>query len=186
MDSPSNPPKIALCPRCFCLLNVRQCYRVDFCLPVRPPLPLVVPINHVLADPHPVSNHTTHSSPLSASQQSDPPALPPQYSRNPELAGHEEDHTTHDGSRRTSASSSSSLDSAFTEFSINTEFAVELQAAETYHFSQQPFQATLPPPQPSSPSTDLPLTPSTLDEPPSTARRWVVFRGRIPGVYTSS
>ena len=97
----------------------------------------------------------------------------------------------------------------FSELPNDAEFAASLQAAEDRYLSQQPTQgrsssplpASSPPPM-SSPSTDFTLTlsaipsssPSTessvtlsgTDELPIATRRWVVFRGRVPGVYESS
>lgn len=196
--NPPSTPEIALCPRCLCPLNIRQCYMVNFCLPIRPPYPPTVAPNL-----GPSNDGATYPLPSSAHQQNTAPAPPPEPTNRSQPPEHEENHTAHGESRRASASSSSSLDSAFTQFSINSEFVAELQAAEEAHFSQQPFRASSLPRPPtsspstessltlsaaptSSPSTESSLTLSTSDEPPSIARRWVVFRGRTPGIYASS
>ena len=143
-----------------------------------------------------------------------PPYEPPVHSQPPEPEqSHppleqdrptpEQDHPTRGERRRSSISSSDSYDSAFTQYSIDDAFAAELTAVEVAYFSQQSHQASSPPPPPtsspptgsplalsttltSSPSTESLSTPSTSDEPPSAMRRWVVFRGRVPGIYTSS
>jgi hypothetical protein len=131
------------------------------------------------------------------------PAPPPGPSTHSQSMGSEEDRSTHGESCCSSASSSSSLDSTFSHFEMNAEFFTKLQAAEDAHFAQRPFQACSQPPLPmSSPpaessstqsttATSLPSSTSSLtlsdpDEPPSTTRRWVVFRERILGIYSSS
>lgn len=215
---PATTTEIAFCPRCFCPLKIRERYQVDFCSPFQPPFPPVVPPNQ-----GPVSNSAVNpllpsepqqdnapapppqqdNAPAPPSQQDEAPAPPPERTNRSEAPERRGTQTAHDETRRSSASSSSSLHSAFSEWSINTGFGVELQAAEAAHFSQRPFQASSPPPPPtsspstessvtlsatptSSPSTESSLTQSTSDVPPSTVKRWVVFRGRLPGVYTSS
>ena len=200
--SSNSLPQVALCPHCLCPLDISRGYAVDFCLPLQPTFPPTVHTSQV-PDQHPVTGTGTLSLPPPAPQESDTPAPPYERSSYLQLPRCDQDDTNPGESRRSSASSSTSFDSAFSEFSINTEFAAELQAAEDRYISQQPPQASSPPPPPaSSPSTEssvtLPtlstpslstessLTPTELDELPSTARRWVVFRGRVPGVYTSS
>ena len=197
---PASTPEIAFCPRCLCPLNIRQCYKVNFCLPIRPPFPPTVPSNQ-----GPANNGATRPSPPSTHHQNDTSAPPPESTGHPQSPDHKGNHIIDGESRHSSTSSSSSLDSAFTQFSINSDFVAELQAAEDAHFAQKPFRASSLPRPPisspstessltlsatpaSSPSTESSLTLSTLTMPPSTARprRWVVFRGRTPGVYLSS
>ena len=197
--SSDTPPQIALCPRCFCPLDIRRSYSVDFCLPARPPLPPNVPPNQNPINQHSATETAASSTPSAPSQNGTPapPYEPPTLSQ---LQEHEADQVAHDESRR---SSSSSFDSAFTQFSINTEFAAELTAVETTYFSQRPSQQSCPPPPSmSSPSTESSLTlsatltsspsvgslptPPAPNEPLPTMRRWVVFRGRVPGIYGSS
>lgn len=198
----SNPPQVALCPRCFCPIDLSQSYAVDFCVALQPPFPPSTPTSRAPGQ-HLVAGSTMHSIPSSVPQQHDVPAPPYEPPTHSQPSGHTQDHEDPGENRRSSASSSSSFDSAFSDFSINTEFAAELQAAEEMHLSQQPFQPSSPPQPPASspsaessltlptlssspPSTESSLAPTELDEPPSTMRRWVVFRGRIPGIYTSS
>lgn len=198
----SSPPQIALCPRCLCPLDIRQSYAVDFCLPLQPQFQPTVRTSQV-PNQHPATDTGTHSLPQPAPQEFGTPAPPYERSSHLQPPGHDQGDANPGESRCSSASSSTSFDSAFSDFSINTEFAAELQAAEDRYFTQQPPQSSSPPPAPvSSPSTEssltLPtfptpslstessLTPTESDEPLSTVRRWVVFRGCVPGVYTSS
>ena len=193
-------PDVALCPCCFCPLDISQSYRVDFCLPARLPFPMgFPPTNFTLTNTPPMNVHTNqvpttgtlaHSSPPSVPQQLGTPTSPYEPPTLPQPQEHDQDHVTHGASR---CSSSSSYDLAFTQYSINADFAAELTAIETAHFSQRPFQAsspplllvsspssessvTLPTIPTSSPSMELFLTPlASEDEPLFTARRWVVF-----------
>ena len=202
----NNTPQVAFCPRCLCPLNIREGYAVNFCLPAHPPFPPSAPTNQVPGQ-NPAAHVTTQlpPPPIHHHDVPAPPYEPPSSSQPPERG---QDPAAPGESRRSSASSSTSYDSAFTQFSIDAEFVAELQAVEDMHFSQQPFQASsLPPPATSSPpaasspptesspalpssptsslTTESSLAPTEL-EPTSTARRWVVFQGRAPGVYTSS
>lgn len=196
----NDTPLIAFCPRCLCPLNIRRSYPVEFCVQAQPPFQPGIPTTQ-FPNQQPATDNATHSAPPPTPQEFDTPAPPYQPSSYPQSSGH--DRAAPAESRRSSASSSSSLDSAFTDYSINTQFATELQAAQDMHFSQQPFQPSSPPPPAmSSPSTESSLTLSSLpgSSPPmntlpipvepdqflSTVRRWVVFRGRVPGIYASS
>ena len=198
--NPNRTPNVALCPRCFCLLDISQSYWVDFCLPARLPFPMgFPPTNFTLTNTPPTNVHTNqvpttgtpaHSSPPSVPQQLGTPAPPYKPPTLPQPQEHDQDHVTHGASRH---SSSSSYDLAFTQYSINANFAAELMAIEMVHFSQRPFQASSPPlPLASSPSSEslvtLPTIPTSSpsikpfstplaseDEPLFTARRWVVF-----------
>ena len=99
--------------------------------------------------------------------------------------------------------------SACAQWVLDPLSPVSLQAVEDKYCSQQPAQgrsssplpASSPPPMSSpsseftlmlsaipssSPSSESSITLAESDEPPATTRRWVVFRGRVPGVYTSS
>lgn len=196
--SSNGTPNLAFCPRCFCPLDIGRPYLVNVCPPVAPPYsPTVHPAP---ANQLPTGGSDVGSSPSSVPQRTDASLPLSQPSTHCNSAEHEQ---TQGENRRSSAASSSSLDSAFSDFSINTEFEAALKATEEYHFSQQPFQASSPQPPPtsspstessltplavptSSPSTESSLTLSAPDEPPSAMRRWVVFRGRVPGVYASS
>ena len=149
------------------------------------------------------------SSPGPSTSPLGPSTPPPGLSTDPHPPEHEDNHTSQTSCR----SSSSSFDSIFSQVLYNAEFLAELRAVEASYFSQQPPQASSPlPPStslpstqssftaPSSPSTQSSLTmPSSPSSPtvefsstqpvsdePSTTRRWVVFRGRLPGVYASS
>ena len=190
----STTSEVGLCPRCLCAINPHRRYNVDIYFPAHYPFPPNVPTDQPLA-----VETTAHSSPPLS------PA-PPYESLD------EQDPVTHDESRRLS---SSSYDSAFTQFSIDAEFAAELTAIGERDLAQQaaqvsarspptppaspPLPPTSPPPHPtsspsltsssvegSSPSVEPLSTLPESDEPPFTARRWVVFRGHIPGIYTSS
>ena len=189
--NPNSTPQIALCPRCFCPLTVGQSYPVNLCLPAQLP-PLTVHLNH--PPPSGTAVHPAH--------QNNTPAPPPEPSTDMQPPEHVEDHNTRN-ERRNSTSSSSSFDSVFGSLPDDAEFIASLQAVEDSYSSQQSFQGHSAPPPPtssppaefsltlsaipsSSPSTESSLTLSGSDELPSAARRWVVFRGRSPGVYTSS
>ena len=192
--STSNPPKNVLCPRCFCNLDISQCISVNLVVPAllsAPSVPIVLP----------VGGSAVHSSLPPATQQNNAPPPPPEPSTNTEPSEHKEDHTY--GKHRRSDSSSSSFDSVFSDLPTDAEFAAKLQAVEDKYFSQKPSRMRdLPPPPPSSPPTEFSMTPSVIpssspstessltltgsDSLPSATRRWVVFHGRVPGVYTTS
>ena len=125
----------------------------------------------------------------------------PSTPSDPQPAGSEQGDITDGEDRRSSTSSSSTVYSAFSEYSFSNEFVAGLQAVEDIYFPPQRSQSnSSPPPLPplSSPPTEVstlpsssppPESPSTqpvLDGPPPTLRRWVVFHGRVPGIYTSS
>ena len=192
--SPDSSPQVAFCPRCLCPLNIREGYAVNFCLPAQPPFP---------PSQHPAAHVTTQLPPPPVHHHHDIPAPPYEPPSSSQPSEPRQDSAAPGESRRSSASSSTSFDSVFTQFSFNAEFVAELQAVEDMHFSQQPFQASSPPPPAtsspptessqtlassptSSPTTESSLVLTELDEPASTMRRWVVFRGRTPGIYTSS
>ena len=204
----NGPPEIALCPRCFCPLNVGQIYPVNLCLPARVPAPTnhpgQPPASRAATDPSPppATGAATHPLAPPVYQQNDGPVPTPEPSTNTQPLGHKEDRAAC-AERRVSGSSSSSFDSVFSDLPNNAEFAASLQAVEEKYFSQESSQERSSPPPPisssppgfsltlsaipsSSPSTESSLTLSGSDEPLSTARRWVVFYGRVPGVYTSS
>lgn len=196
--NPNGPPAILLCPRCFCPLDMRHSYPINFPPPVPLPLPTPPPAIQLNQNPFnqpPADDNRPPSSPPPSYQQNNTPTPPPEPSTCTQPPGCEEGR---DESRRSSASSSSSFGSAFSDFSINTEFAAGLQAVEDNYFSQPHSQGSSPPLPASSPSTESSVTlsasppstesslvPSTPGELPSNMRRWVVFRGRAPGVYAS-
>ena len=218
------PPSVTLCPRCFCPIDLCRTYNVDVCLPVQPPFqqgpPATLPPagQRPTTDPPVCSSEPSVPQPDNASappQQDNTPAPPPEPSSHSPPQEREPDHTTHGEECQSSASSSSSFESLFTQFSYDHEFMEELKAIEEMHFSKIPFKpsssqppplSSQPPPSlqptpPSSPfiksspnltstptfapSTESSLIPLAPDESLSPARRWVVFQGRIPGVYTS-
>jgi len=232
-NNPPAPPLVALCPRCFCPINLRRTFPVDVCLPFQPPIQQGPPTSLPPAGQHPNTDPPVYSSQPPAPQPDNAPAPPQQDNApapSPEQSGQlpsqerELDRAIHGKNRRSSASSSLSFDSAFTQFSYNADFIDELKVIEETHFSKIPFKPSslrLPPPssqppppssqptppslqptppsspfikssltltaaQTSSPSTESSLTLSAPGESPSPGRRWVVFRGRVPGVYASS
>lgn len=200
--NPNAPAEIVLCPRCYCPLKMGCTYPVNLCIPA-----LSLPSANHHGQP-PSSGTGAHPPPPPEYQQDNLTAQPSEPPTNVQPSGREEDPATH-GQRRSSTSSSSSFGSMFSELPNDAEFAASLQAVEDKYLSEQPTQgrtssplpASSPPPM-SSPSTDFTLTLSSMrasspstessvtfadsDEPPTATRRWVVFRGRVPGVYTSS
>ena len=172
--TPNQNTGVALCARCFCPLDIRQSYRVDLCLPAPPPLPPGIHIHHppatgAAAHLHPLLMPQEPNIPA-------PPYEPPnssqpmeheqgvgiEHEQDYEVEGeqdngteHEQDHGAegkqeHGDSSQSccsSTSTSSTFNSVFTDFTINTEFAAGLQATQDMHFSQEPFWASsLPPP----------------------------------------
>lgn len=115
---------------------------------------------------------------------------------NPQPAGQRRGNVAH--RRRSSASSASTVYPEF-EFEMTTEFVDEFQVLEEMYLSEEPSQPSSPVPPPmSSPPTETSTLPSS-SPPPQThlalpevdgslpsPRRWVVFRGRVPGIYASS
>ena len=209
---PNSAPEVVFCPRCLCPLNPRQTYPVNFYLPAQPP-PLPTdpnqgPINQHLnqgpTDQHPTDG-TVHPMPPPVYRWGNTPTPPPEPPAHTQFPEREGGHSIHSESHRTSASSLSSREttySAFSDYSINTAFAAELRAVEENYFPWQPSrESSSPLPPMSSPSTEFSLVLSTIPtSSPSTEssmtlltqdellpimRRWVVFRGRVPGVYLS-
>lgn len=203
MDS-NTRPVIFLCPHCLAPFDIQGCYRIDPFPPAQPIPPPGIrtdlgPVNHL-----PASNAAARDSPPPEYQWTNTLTPPSQVCTCNEAPTRKQGR---DESCRSSASSSSSLEYTFSDYSVDTEFGVAFQAVEDGYMSQQPLRGnSLPPPQPSQenslPSTEPTLTLSTAPssphspesllvppasgEPSSIARCWVVFRGRVPGVYTSS
>ena len=151
------------------------------------------------------SDHFSTSSPSNNPQptgnqgQGDHSSTPSSSDLQP--VGGRRDDVTRGESRRSSSSSSSTVYSEFTDFTIDTTFAAGLQAYEDLLLPQLPPQPSSPPPPPppaSSPLTEsatLPtessppqpqLTLPPLGGPPPTPKRWVVFYGHAPGIYSSA
>jgi hypothetical protein len=144
------------------------------------------------------NNRGESQRPSTARQQNDIPTLSPEPSSSRRHPGHE----NRGKNRRSSVSSVSSADSNVSDFWVSADFFAELQAVEDRILSQERPRGSVPPPSTSStstgsssaqhaisthlPSSESSLIPSTPDEAPSTMRRWVVFRGRAPGIYASS
>ena len=192
MDS-NTCPIIFLCPHCLAPFDIRGCYRIDPFPPAQPIPPPGIrtdlgPVNHL-----PASNAAARDSPPPEYQRTNTLTPPSQVCTCDEAPTREQGR---DESRRSSASSSSSLEYAFSDYSVDTEFGVAFQAVEDGYMSQQPLRGNSPPSTeptltlstaPSSPhSPESSLVPPASGEPSSIARCWVVFCGRVPGVYTSS
>ena len=180
----SRSPSVVLCPRCHFALNPRECYNVnvDFCMPaLPPPPPPTAPINpthvkcsHPSCRGHPPpaqhSAQSEDSSPSSSAEQS-PVSTP----------------SVHHKRRRSSTASTDYL-AEFDRLAVSSESeASPRQTKATSHLSQEVTRGATPS-LALSPSTESSLIPSTPgeQEPLPLGRRWVVFRGRIPGVYTNS
>lgn len=181
---PSRIPAIVLCPNCALPLNPRGYYTVNYCTPAYHALAVggcCGPSMHLPPQPEAVHSSSTPEAvdnvphpPPSHDDQAQSPPPPPTSSR------HSLEPTKRQGKER--HNSSDSFSSVFTQFSYNTEFDMALRAVEAEYFPSNP------PPSLSSPATETSSTPSTLDVSSSTdsGKRWVVFRGRIPGIYESS
>jgi len=192
-------PAVALCPRCHFPINPRQWYNVnvDFCMPAPippPPLLSTTPAGHV------TNQHRDGELASSSQPENDCPSSalePPSSSRSPEQA-HDTAPPSSSSTKvaspgpsanheRRSSAASTDYFAEFDRLSINTEFENVLRQTEAQYFPQEAAPTPSSPPT-SSPSTESSLIPSTSGElvSPPNGRRWVVFRGRVPGVYRSS
>jgi hypothetical protein len=176
---------------------------VFFMPAVLPPPPPTTLANHV-ANQHrpcegkpPLSPAVTQHHRPSTSQEPSSSNRPPVLARPHEVSSLSHSPSTRiaspgppvsgKGKQRRSSTPSTDYSAEFDCFSINTEFLNALHQMEAQYFPQKVTRTT-PPPSTSSPSTESSLIPSTLGEPIplSVGKRWVVFRGRVPGVYLSS
>lgn len=192
-------PAVALCPHCRLPINPRRCYNipVDFCAPAT-----LSPMGRVnyFANPHPGGGGNPPSSPLPAQRESGRPSPPmglPSRPPSPEQP-HDADSLSPSsptrvaspapsvrgkGKHRSSSTPSIDYFEQFDRLALNSELGVALQGTEALYSPQEETQTSA---LTSSPSTESSLIPSMSGEPLSIGRRWVVFRGRVPGVYTSS
>ena len=188
-----NTPTVALCPNCHFPLNPRESFNVSFCMPVHfPPPPSTTPANRVtsqrrtgqgesassLPPPQPENDGPSLSREPPSSSSRREPSPPPTRVANP--------ITSVRSKERRSSTASTNYSYEFDRLSINTEFKTVLRQTEAQYFPQDAVQ-TPTSPAASSPSTEYSSIPSTPGEPvsPPVGRRWVVFRGRTPGVYVS-
>ena len=193
-------PAFALCPRCCFPLNPFQWYNVDFCAPARVPPPApTTPANHEAiqhrssegapAPPPPaVESTNARPSPSFDPPSGDPPPSPEQPHDVASLSPSSPTRVaspTPDVHKKERRSSAASTEYSFSDrLSYDAEYEAVLRQTEALYFSQKETQTPTSPPT-SSPSTESSLVPSISGELP-TGRRWVVFRGRVPGVYSSS
>ena len=195
------PPAFTLCPRCYFPLDPQKYYKVDFSAPARlPPPPSTMPADHTAIGyrggegapiPPPTSTESVSCTRrywtfslttclLLQEQPRDVASLPgssPTRVGSPASPVH--------GKER--CSSAASTEYSFSDrFSFNSEYEAVLEQTEALYFPRKEHMPASPPT--SSPSTESSLIPSTSGEPAPlpAGRRWVAFRGRIPGVYTSS
>lgn len=200
----SPPPFVALCPNCHFRINPRICYNtpVNFCMPAVPPHPQMIRANNQhhhgegrpASSPAPARPEKNHPSPsleppsrgrpLSSRRSADTSSRP--RSSPTKVATPQPSAKGKDRKRRSSSVSTDYL-AEFDSISINTELNTALRRTEAQYFPQEATQ-TLTSRSTSSPSTESSLLPSTSGEPTPlpVGRRWVVFRGRVPGVYSSS
>ena len=195
-------PAPPLCPRCHLPINPNQRFNVEFCMPAH----LLPPLSMTPADGTAnqyCNSEGTSTSPLPPVQSENGHPSPPLESGNIDalptssLTRLSSPTPSVDDKERRLSGASTDYSAEFDRFSINTEFEAALRQTEAQYFPQETTQAPTPPPT-SSPSTESSLDPSVSDEPPSlvpsasdepssspVGRRWVVFRGRVPGVYMS-
>ena len=127
-------------------------------------------------------------------------------SSNPQPVRGTQDNVARRENRRSSVSSASTVYSEFSDFAITTEFVADFQVLEDLYLPpEESFQPSSPPPPPtssplpaSSPPTEASALPTSSPPPelqpvlpelgisPLNPRRWVVFRGRSPGIYASA
>ena len=176
---------------------------------------------------HSQSNHVSTPSPSNnprpAGDRRERNPLSTPSSNDLQPVGGRRDDVTRGESRRSSSSSPSTVYSEFTDYTINTDIAAGLQAAEDMLLPQlhselnssprprppasSPPPGSSPPPRSSPPRSSPPLMSSppaesltlpTSSPPPQsqltlplsgrqppTLKRWVVFHGHAPGIYSS-
>ena len=78
--TPNGAPEIALCPRCFCPLNVRQYHKVDLLLPGQHPFPPTILPGQGITNAHPASNTAAPPSPPPVYRRNNTPTPPPEPS----------------------------------------------------------------------------------------------------------
>lgn len=187
-------PTLALRPHCHFPINPRERYNVDFCMPAHlPPPPSTTPANRA-ANRHRAGEGEPPSSPSLPQPENSRPSSPlePPSNSHPREQSHAVASRVASpapsvrNKERPPSTASTDYSAEFDRLSINTEFETALRQTEAQYFPQEVTQTPASPPT-SSPSTESSLIPSTSGEPVSlpVGRRWVVFRGRVPGVYRS-
>ena len=186
-DSDKTPP-LALCPRCHLAINPRECYTVKFFMPAHfpPPPPSKTSADRTTDWDHDGEGKPAPSSPPTQPESDDPPSSPLSPGQFHDVASSPPSSPTRVSSPTISTDgkgrrlSAASTDYGFDDFVLNSQLDADLRRADG------PYEPPSPPT--SSPSTESSLVPSMLGElaSPLVGRRWVVFRGRVPGVYTSS
>ena len=204
MKDPDRIPPVALCPCCHLPINPRQCYEIPviFCMPAGIPPPPPATRANLTTNQRCNGEGNPSSFPSPAQPENNrpsPPLEPPGSGRplsperphcsgsisrsSPARVASSAASTHGKGKGRRSSTGSVDYLEEFDRLSIIPELVTALRENEGHYFPQDETHTSA---STSPPSTESSLVPSTSGGPLPGGRRWVVFQGRVPGVYVSS